>query len=118
MARDIDIDKRTLKFGVDIIHFINLLPKTTAGIAIANQIIRSGTSIGANIQEAFGGHTKAEFIHKMNIAKSEARETKYWLNLIFEAKMVDSNTLQPLLKETDELVAILTSIVKNSKISK
>lgn len=114
----VDIDTRTLKFGVSIVSFINLLPRTTAGIAIANQIIRSGTSIGANIQEALGGHTKAEFIHKTNIAKSEARETKYWLTLILDSKLATSKDIQPLLKEVDELIAILTTIVKNSQITK
>lgn len=118
MKNGIDIDRRTFNFGVKIISFINLLPANISGRAIANQLIRSGTSIGANVQEAMGGHTKLEFIHKLNIAKNEARETKYWLELIKETEIIGSDKTEYLLKEIDELVAILTTIIKNSKLKK
>lgn len=110
----IDIDKRTFEFGIRIIKLVSALPKTTAGIPVGNQIIRSGTSIGANVQEALGGHTKTEFTYSMNIAKKEARETRFWLNLIIGSELVPSKRVEPLLKECEELVAILTVIVKNS----
>jgi four helix bundle protein len=86
-----DIDKRTFSFGVRIVELVGTLPRSTAGIAIANQIIRSGTSIGANVQEAIGAHTKQEFAYKMNIAKSEARETQYWLRMLSAMKLINSN---------------------------
>lgn len=76
------IDKRSFEFGLRIVHLVNRLPRTTAGFAVGNQLIRSGTAIGANIQEAMGGHTKSDFTYCMNIAKKEARETKYWLKII------------------------------------
>ncbi|OIP57557.1 MAG: four helix bundle protein [Candidatus Levybacteria bacterium CG_4_10_14_0_2_um_filter_36_16] len=113
----VDIDKRTLKFGVAIINFIKFLPKNTSGYCIGNQIIRSGTSIGANVEEALGAHTKSDFVYKINIAKGEARETKYWLKLISESKLLPNSTINPLLKEVDELVAILSTIVKKSKMN-
>lgn len=115
MVKNVDIDQRTLIFAVKILKFIETLPNSIAGKVIANQISRSATSIGANIQEALGAHTKVDYIYKMNIAKSEARETKYWLRLIEELNCSESKILQPLLVESDELVAILTTIVKNSK---
>lgn len=114
----IDIDKRTLEFAVRIIELVNSLPRTTAGFAIGNQIIRSGTSIGANIEEAFGGHTRKEFIHCLNIAKKEAMETRYWLKLIIKSELLPKDKVEPILQECEELVAILTVIVKNSKTTK
>lgn len=110
----IDIDKRTFEFGVRIIKLVGALPKTSAGTPVGNQIIRSGTSIGANVEEALGGHTKAEFTHSMNISKKEARETRFWLKLIMESELLSSTRVEPLLQECEELVAILTVIVKNS----
>ena len=113
--RKIDIDSRTLEFGVRIVRFVNLLPKTVAGAKIGSQLIRSGTSIGANVEEALGGHTKMDFKYKINIAKKEARETKYWLKLIIISGLTKSNEGELLLKEADELVAILSTIVKNTR---
>ena len=112
----VDIDKRTFEYGIRIIKLVNSLPRTTAGYAMGNQIIRSGTSVGANVQEALGGHTKNEFVHSMNIAKKEARETRYWLQLIGGSDLMTNAKIDQLLKESEELVAILTTIVKNSKI--
>jgi four helix bundle protein len=110
----IDIDKRSFDFAARIINLVNDLPKTTSGYIIGKQVLRSGTSLGANIQEALGGYTRSDFIYCMNIAKKEARETKYWLKLIVETNILPQDTVLALLKECDELVAILTTIVKNS----
>lgn len=110
----IDIDRRTFEFGIRIVKLVAALPKTAAGSAVGNQLIRSGTSIGANVQEALGGQTKLDFIHSMNIAKKEARETRFWLKLIIEAELLPFKRVELILKECEELVAILTVIVKNS----
>lgn len=111
---NIDIDKRTFEFGIRIIKLVGSLPRITAGVTVGNQIIRSGTSIGANVEEALGGHTKTEFAYSMNIAKKEARETRFWLKLIIGSGLLPTKKIEPLLKECNELVAILTVIVKNS----
>lgn len=111
---NIDINKRTFEFGIRIIKLVSNLPRITAGITVGNQIIRSGTSIGANVEEALGGHTKTEFTYSMNIAKKEARETRFWLKLIIGSELLPTKRIEPLLKECEELVAILTIIVKNS----
>lgn len=111
-----DIRERSFQFSVKIVKFILQLPKNTSGIAIGNQVIRSGTSIGANIEEAQNSSSKKEFIRGMTIALKEARETLYWLKLITETGLVSNNELVELLEENEELVKILTVIVKNSKV--
>ncbi len=110
-----DIRERSFQFGVAIIQLVSRLPKTTAGFAIGNQIIRSGTSIGANIEEAQNAGTKKEFIHIITISLKEARETEYWLRLIFETELVEQKTILPILGEVKEIIKILITIVKRSK---
>jgi four helix bundle protein len=83
---------------------------------IARQLARSGTSIGANVEEAQGSHSRAEFIRRMGIARSEARETFYWLRIIGETGMIKPSRLVKITAESEELLRILTAIVKNSRI--
>lgn len=113
--QDVDIDKRSLDFGVRIIKLVKVLPKDAAGYALGNQIIRSGTSIGANIEEAIGASTKKEFNHSMNIAKKEARETLFWLKSIYESDILDKDRMRPIMNECEELIKILTAIVKKGQ---
>lgn len=115
MPQRIDICERTFLFGVKVVHFVSLLPRTTAGIAIANQLIRSGTSIGANCEEAQNSGTKKEFVHTFTIALKEARETEYWLRTIKETKLINNPDLIYLLQEVSEIIKILTTIIKNTK---
>lgn len=113
--RTFDIQERSFNFSVNIIHLVSLLPKTTAGYTIGNQIMRSGTSVGANIEEAQNAGTRKEFIRGFTIALKEARETEYWLRLILETKLIDQITVSPLLEEIVELIKILTTIIKKTK---
>ena len=82
---------------------------------LANQLLRSGTSVGANIEEAQAWQSKADFIAKMSIARKEARETLYWLKLLKKAEMISEEKIDRILQESDELVRILTSIVKSAQ---
>ena len=82
---------------------------------IARQIARSGTSIGANVEEAQGSHSKADFVHRMNVARREARETHYWLRLIAADGLVPAERLADLAQEAEEVVRILTAIVKTAR---
>jgi four helix bundle protein len=82
---------------------------------IARQILRAGTSIGSNVEEALAGISRADFIAKMSIASKEARETHYWLRLLRDAKIVDESRIKPLEVESLELIRILTAIVKTSQ---
>jgi len=78
-------------------------------------LLRSGTSVGANIEEAQAGQSRADFLSKMSIASKEARETLYWLKLLEKTELVSIDRLQDLKQEADEIVRILTSIVKATK---
>ncbi len=82
---------------------------------MGNQLLRSGTSIGANVEEAQAGHSKADFVYKINIALKEARESRYWLSLISEASLIPSNKLAEIINETEELIKILFSISQSGK---
>jgi four helix bundle protein len=106
------IAERAFNFSLTIIKVSKLLPKTYENVIFVKQIIRSATSIGANIEEALGAISRKEFINCMNIAKREARETKYWLRLIQETnKQIELNRY---LQECEEIINMLTSIVKTS----
>ena len=78
-------------------------------------MLRSGTSVGANIEEAQAGQSRADFLSKMSIAGKKARETLYWLKLLEKAELISDDRLQDLKQEADEIVRILTSIVKATK---
>ena len=110
-----DIGERVFIFAVRIMKMTTQLSKNQINMVIINQIIRSVTSIGANIEEARGGHTKTDFTYCMNIAKKEARETLYWLRLIVEMNSNFAGRLTLLLQENEEIIKILTTIVKTSK---
>ena len=113
-----DIKERTLEFAVRIVKLVDAIPKSTAGSVIARQIMRSGSSVGANVEEAQGAHSKRDFARRMNIARSEARETLYWLRLIEKSEIMKSERLMMIIEEADELVRILTTIVKKSRVSR
>jgi four helix bundle protein len=110
-----DIKERSFEFAVRIIKFIQKLPKNHAGYKIGGQLLEAATSIGANVEEATGGFSKKDFTYKMGIALKEARESNYWLRLIKVSELAGDNELDYLLKESEEIRKILTSIVKTSK---
>ncbi len=110
-----DIVERTFRFAVRIVKLVTALPKSVAGGVMARQLMRSGTSVGANVEEAQGSHSKKEFARRMGIARSEAREVLYWLRLVKETEMIPPERLAELIKEADELVRILITIVRRSR---
>lgn len=110
-----DIVERTFEFALNIISLGPLLPQTSEGWIIGKQGLRSGTSIGANVEEAQSAFSKKEFVYTMNIALREARETHYWLRLIRRANLARSNQLEGLLQECDELKRILGAIVSKAR---
>ena len=77
-----DIQQRTFDFAKRIVKLVDVLPRTLAATEIGRQLLRSGTSVGANVQEADAAESRSDFIHKLSIALKEARETRYWLALI------------------------------------
>ncbi len=110
-----DIRERTFEFGVRIIKLVDAIPRTVAGIELGRQLVRSGTSIGANVEEADASSTKKEFAYKDGIARKEARETRYWLRLIQAAGLLDRPEIPDLIDEADQLVRILSTIIKNAE---
>ena len=113
------ITKRSFQFAVRIVQLCRYLEQLDrVSKTLANQLLRSGTSIGANVEEAQAGQSKADFIAKMSIARKESRETLYWLKLLHVSKIVSETQLTEIMKESDELVRILTSIVKSAQIGK
>ncbi len=110
-----DIRERSFAFAVRVIKLVRALPRDTCGQVVARQIARSGTSVGANVEEAQASHSKKEFTRRMNIARSEARETLYWLRILAETDLITGDRLQDLTRESNEIVSILTAIVKTSR---
>lgn len=106
---------RSVTFAIQIIRTIPKLKGGTACQVIAKQLIRSGTSIGANVTEAQDASSGKDFTQKMSIALREAKETKYWLYLLTETELVNSELIRPLNAEADQIVAILSKIVLSSK---
>ena len=112
MAKNI-IKQKSYDFALKIIKLCGSL-KQQKHFEIATQLLRSGTSIGANVEEALAGQSRNDFIHKMSIASKEAREANYWLRLITDAEILDKQESQILIEQSDELIKILTSIVKTT----
>jgi four helix bundle protein len=110
-----DIKERSFELAVRIIKFVQKLPGNHLGYKIGGQLLEAATSIGANVEEATGGFSKKDFTYKMGVALKEARESNYWLRLIKVSELTTGNELDYLLKESEELRKILTSIVKTSK---
>lgn len=110
-----DLKERGFEFAKRVIFLCQKLEQRS-GVArtISKQLLRSGTSIGANIEEAHGSQSKADFTAKMYISCKEARETHYWLRLLIETKMISEKQLADLLDESNQLISILTSIVKKA----
>lgn len=106
------VQEKSFAFSLEIIQLFQLLGKRGEYI-LSKQLLRCGTSIGANVEEAIAAQSRKDFVSKMSIASKEARETKYWLKLFQESKLV-SLDFNPYLNKTGELILILTSIVKTT----
>lgn len=106
--------KKTKQFAIRIIHFAKYLEERQE-LLFARQILRSGTSIGANTRESWNAQSKADFVNKLSIALKEADETAYWLELLVESGIIDQTTFQPLFKELTEIIALLTASIKTAK---
>ncbi len=106
---------RTKTFAVRIVRMFSALPKTTEAQVLGKQLLRSGTSVGANYREAFRARSKAEFVAKCGDSLRELEESAYWLELLEEAGIVSAEKLAPLRQECKELTAIFVTIVKRAK---
>src|SRR4051794_2929891 len=102
----VDIHERTFDFAVKIVEFCRTLESIPSNWILSKQLTKSGTSVGANVEEAQGAQSKSDFIAKMSIALKEARETNFWLRVIKKSKASNSETLTFLIEESNEIMKI------------
>ena len=114
-SKEFDLKIRTKKFALRVIKMFGSLPKTTEAQIMGKQVLRSGTSIGAQYREACRSRSNAEFVSKMESSLQELDETAYWLELLVERGVVRAEKLSSLQAETQELTAIFVSSVKTVK---
>jgi four helix bundle protein len=110
-----ELKQRTKKYGLNIINLVNSLPNTSVARTIGNQLLRSGTSVGANYRAACRGKSRADFIAKAGISLEEADESLYWMELLQEAAILPPDRLVDLTKEGSELVVIFTASIKTAR---
>lgn len=108
------IAKKTYSFALQIIVIYKELVEINEYV-LSKQILRSGTSIGANVNEAIAAVSKKDFVHKLSISLKEARETQYWLNLLKDSNYINQKTFKKLNKDCEELIKILSSIILTTK---
>ena len=101
------------EFGTDIMHLSDFLIKQKCNSAIITQVLKSGTSIGANIYEAIYAESNSDFIHKLRISQKEASETKYWLKLLVNTNYIDQDYFNILFSKCEVILKILSSIIKS-----
>ena len=110
-----ELEDRTKKFAVRVIRFVGEFNSSTTGRVISNQLLKSGTSIGANYREANRAVSRRDFTHKISIAEKEASETMYWLEICSETSLGTLQTCEDLLAESRELLAIFTAIGRSMR---
>src|SRR6476659_11426051 len=115
MRNQSDLKKRTKAFALRILKLVDTLPKTTAGRALASQIVRSGTSVAANYRAACRARSIADFIAKMGLVEEEADETLFWLELLEESELVTAAKVTAIKEEANELIAITVASIKTAR---
>ncbi len=117
-SKENDLIDRTKKFGLRIIKLVDALPDTLAGRTLGTQLIRSGTSVSSNYRAACRGRSKAEFIAKLGIVEEEADECCHWLELIIEAELMKEAKVIELLREANEITAIMVASKRTARLKK
>jgi len=110
-----ELGERLLDYGVRVIKVVEAMPGTLVGRRIGDQLLRCGTSVGANYEESRAAESTADFIHELQVSLKELRESHYWLRLLSKAKTLPSNQLEELLNESHQLRAILSKAVATAK---
>jgi four helix bundle protein len=110
-----ELKRRTRRFALAVIKFAERLPKTRSGDVIGRQLIRCGTSVGANYRAACRARSSAEFVAKLGIVEEEADESAYWIELLVEGQLVPAEDANPLLVEANAIVAIVVSSIRTAR---
>ena len=114
VVRTADLKARTKQFALRVMKLVGALPRTVQGRAIANQIIRSATSVAVNYRTACRARSRAEFVAKIGVVEEEADESCFWLELIIDSGLLTEERIRPLLSEAGELVAIMAASRKSA----
>jgi|SRR3989344_6078498 len=114
-TRTYDLEERTAKFGESVIHLCKSITQDSITKPVINQLVRSGTSIGANYMEANGASSKKDFVNKIFICKKEAQETKHWLRMLSHSTVQKPGDIQKLWKECQELTLIFQKISSSAR---
>ncbi|HEY9285686.1 MAG TPA: four helix bundle protein [Pyrinomonadaceae bacterium] len=109
------VKEKSFAFAVRVVNLYRHSTEQRKEFVLSKQVLRSGTSIGANVEEAIGGQSRADFVSKLSIAYKEARETSYWLRLLRETKYLDESEAASILNDLDEILRIIASILISSK---
>lgn len=115
MKGDNAIQKKSYAFALRIVKLYRFLCDQKKEFVLSKQLVRSGTSIGANVEEAIGGQSTKDFLSKMSIAYKETRETKYWLRLLRDAKILEAKQAGSLIEDCEELLKLSGSIIRTTK---
>ncbi len=110
-----DFKRRTKAFAIRVIRLVEVLPKSTVGHVIGKQLLRCGTSVGANYRSACRGKSRADFIAKMKIVEEECDESAYWMELLVESGQVKASLLDDLMKEGEELLSLVVASIKTAR---
>ncbi len=113
-----DFARRTMLFGLRIIRVVEHLPKSQVARVIGGELLRSGTSVGANYRSALRGKSRADFIAKMGIVEEECDEALYWMLMLIEADIVKESLLAELMNEANQIIAIVVSSIKTARTRK
>jgi four helix bundle protein len=110
--------KRTMNFGLRVIHLVESLPKHQVATVLGNQLLRAGTSVGANYRAAVRGKSRADFISKMGTVEEECDEALYWMEMLIESGSVKPKLLKALIDEGDEILSIVVASIKTARRNK
>jgi len=110
-----ELKNRTKQYTLRIVRLVRALPQNQEGWVIGKQLLRAGTSVGANYRAVCRARSTADFIAKLGIVIEEADESAFWLEIVIEAMMIKRELVEPLLKETNEIIAIMVASVMSSK---
>ncbi|MGH9445269.1 MAG: four helix bundle protein [Terriglobia bacterium] len=110
-----DLAERLLNYAARIIRVVEALPKTLTGRRVGDQLLRSGTAVGAHYEEARGAESRDDFVHKLQIALKELRESNYWLRLLMKAGILQPDRVADLINESEQLRAILSKAAAKTK---
>ena len=113
--KDSIISQKSFDFAIRIVNLYKYLKDNKKEFVLSKQLLRSGTSVGANIEEALGGQSKKDFISKLSVAYKESRETLYWIKILNKSRYLNQNQSLSLINDCEEIIKIITRILKTSK---